>query len=148
MHPNTHHSDILECPESGVLVAVQFQAQVQQHIIACAVASHNKVSHHLHLSCSFQDLHVLCCVQPVGIANTVAKYQEHRPLEPRLTPFEARVEAKMAEEEVVRASVLATSYGRAATASSLLTAAVEQQLAPHDKAFHDECSRRSNSRKA
>ena len=52
---------------------------------------------------------LLCCnhhvLQPVGIANTVTKYQESRPLKPHLTPFEARVEAKMAEEEVVRAAV-------------------------------------------
>lgn len=48
------------------------------------------------------------CLQPVGIANTVTKYQEHKPVKPHLTPFEARVEAKMVEEEVISAAVQAT----------------------------------------
>lgn len=50
------------------------------------------------------------CQQPVGIANTVKRYHESRPLRPHLTPFEARVEAKIAEEEVA-AAVLAGDAG-------------------------------------
>jgi hypothetical protein len=45
--------------------------------------------------------------QPVGIANTVRRYQESRPLRPHLTPFEARLEAKIAEEVVAAAALQA-----------------------------------------
>lgn len=56
-----------------------------------------------------------CClfvpvVQPVGIANTVTRYHESRPLRPHVTPFEARLEAKIAEEEV--AAAVAASEGQ------------------------------------
>jgi hypothetical protein len=45
--------------------------------------------------------------QPVGIANTVQRYHESRPLVPHLTPFEARLEAKIAEEEMAAAALQA-----------------------------------------
>lgn len=49
------------------------------------------------------------CLQPVGIANTVTKYQENKPVKAHLTPFEARLETKIAEEEVARAALQASS---------------------------------------
>jgi hypothetical protein len=50
-----------------------------------------------------------CLLQPVGIANTVKRYHESRPLVPHLTPFEARLEAKIAEEEVAAAALAAAA---------------------------------------
>jgi hypothetical protein len=39
----------------------------------------------------------------------VQRYHESRPLVPHLTPFEARLEAKIAEEEVAAAALAAGS---------------------------------------
>jgi hypothetical protein len=65
---------------------------------------------------------LLCCLpclwQPVGIANTVKRYHESRPLRPHLTPFEARLEAKIAEEEVA-AAVLQAGCAAGSTKTQL-----------------------------
>jgi hypothetical protein len=42
-----------------------------------------------------------CNAQPVGIPNTVSKYDPSRPLAPHVTPFERRVVRKLEEEEEV-----------------------------------------------
>ncbi|WIA31241.1 hypothetical protein OEZ86_001239 [Tetradesmus obliquus] len=52
--------------------------------------------------------------KPVGIANTVRRYHESRPLVPHLTPFEARLEAKITAEDQVAAAVLQAGAGAAA----------------------------------
>eukprot|EP00877_Chromochloris_zofingiensis_P012963 jgi/Chrzof1/7920/Cz02g41100.t1 len=41
--------------------------------------------------------------KPVGIANTVRKYQESNPVLPHVTPFERRVERKIQEEQAAAA---------------------------------------------
>lgn len=43
--------------------------------------------------------------QTVGIANTIKRYQENRPVTKHSTPFEKRVEQLMLEEEEYRAKV-------------------------------------------
>ena len=77
--------------------------------------------------------------QPVGIANTVSKYREKAPVTAHLTPFEARVEAKIVEEQVAAAVASGASQadcakartGQAAcnggdTAKQLFAAAADQ----------------------
>jgi hypothetical protein len=67
--------------------------------------------------CCAGSLPAPCKQQPVGIANTVQRYHESRPLVPHLTPFEARLEAKIAEEEVA-AAALAAGAGAGSAAGS------------------------------
>ena len=73
----------------------------------------------------------------MGIANTVTKYQEHKPLKPHLTPFEARVEAKMAEEQVASAAVLVTNINNSNSVGD--DSAVKQQLVFDDASKLNSC---------